>query len=358
MLRGLVDTVPHDDARRVEVQAPRPDRERTSVLRAMSWNIRYGDYDSRELTNIGNYCRGSDVVCLQEVDLNTNRPRWLPQGSGDQLAKLRPYLGHGAYFRGARYPGALGLGRGWMGNAILSRWPIVRAQAYPGGNADWPLSYARIEHPTDGPLHVFSEHYPLRPPTLQMRHSKALVAAIKTVTREGGRVIVGGDFNHGFEPDHLGWDPVGYVARLGGLQWAFVPGRDTWPQARHPQNKWPADGPHHIDHILTRGFRSASFECVLSAGSYSDHPAIRSELEAVPVPPVPVPDPPVPGPIPPNCQPIADAIDALNASIRRLQGELGQAPPGDKPGILESIREMQEKLATRQADLEQCKRAH
>ena len=108
----------------------------------------------------------------------------------------------------------------------------------------------------------------------------------------------------------------------------------------HPHNKWPPDEPHHVDHILTRGCRSEGFECVVSAAEFSDHSAVRTELEPVSVPPVPDPDPPVPGPIPPARIPIAGEIEALSASIRRLQDELRKAPPGETPQLLEAIHEI------------------
>ena len=57
---------------------------------------------------------------------------------------------------------------------------------------------------------------------------------------------------------------------------------------------------------------------------------------------------------PADCRPIADAIRSIEATVKRLQAELNDAPPSEKPAILAAIRDARRSLEEKKAELEEC----
>ena len=89
-------------------------------LRVATWNLwgRYGPWEERGPVVLENLrAVDADVVCLQEA--------WR-DGARSQPRELASALGmHGVYEPAFEINGA------WSGNAVLSRWPVLRHDTFP-----------------------------------------------------------------------------------------------------------------------------------------------------------------------------------------------------------------------------------
>ncbi|MFA7482067.1 MAG: endonuclease/exonuclease/phosphatase family protein [Vulcanimicrobiota bacterium] len=196
-----------------------------TTLTALSWNIwwRFGPWEERfpGIVQTIREC-APDVVGLQEV--------W-DDGSTCQASLLAEELGYSYAYTGAsEIAGVL------FGNAILSRWPIVRWDSYlltsvpsDDGSRNCRLVHARVEGPR-GQLDVFSTHLSYLPfesgvRQLQVRDISRLVASVQSELPP----ILMGDFNAVPESDE--------IRLLTGLMEPPVPNQvfyDAWQVANAP----------------------------------------------------------------------------------------------------------------------------
>ncbi|MDX1401155.1 MAG: endonuclease/exonuclease/phosphatase family protein, partial [Kiloniellales bacterium] len=165
-------------------------------LKVLTWNIwwRYGPWKERERRLIETIRKlDPDLVCLQEV--------WR-EGAEDQAQLLGAALGLKAAFAEAEpRPGEIG-----FGNAILSRWPIVKEAVRPlppapsDGSGGRIALFAEIDGPR-GRIGAFSTH-------LSWKHAESgyRQAQVRELCRfvdenklENYPPIICGDFNA--EPD-------------------------------------------------------------------------------------------------------------------------------------------------------------
>jgi endonuclease/exonuclease/phosphatase family metal-dependent hydrolase len=167
-------------------------------VRVLTWNLwwRFGPWEARQAAIVETLRRvDADIVCLQEV--------WETREGQSQAQDLAAALGfHQVYGAGL----GLDLAPESLGNAVLSRWPIARAQVgtlpAPAGLDELRcVVRAQIEGPR-GPLDVFSTHLNWRLDQSDVRQLQvgALCKFVDETKQERSYPpILCGDFNA--EPD-------------------------------------------------------------------------------------------------------------------------------------------------------------
>jgi len=207
---------------------------------------------------------GADVVLLQEVDRGTRR-----SGGEDQLATLERLTGlHGAFARSLDFQG------GAYGIAVLSRWPIARAETLPlpaeppqerAGGAYEPrvALFAELTTPA-GTLHVVNTHLGAGSGTYRRQELVALLAGIHRRIPAGAALVVGGDFNAAPESDVYGAVTLSLD--------------DAWAACGDgPGYTYPAAEPdRRIDYLFLRAVACAT--AAVCPGAASDHRALVVEL--------------------------------------------------------------------------------
>jgi endonuclease/exonuclease/phosphatase family metal-dependent hydrolase len=226
-------------------------------LRVATWNLwgRYGPWEDRQPIIEANLRTiDADILCLQEAwdDETTSQPAHLADALDMTFVYERAFVMNGA----------------WSGNAVLSRWPIVRHAAVElpmqgGGAADTDdgerrvVLFAEIDGPR-GPFQVFCTHLSWRADWSGVR--QAQVAEVCRVVRAHSPrrfpAIVGGDLNAPPDADE--------IRMLTGQAAVPVPGvifRDAWAvagtgsdgstiAARNPFNAATLEPDTRIDYIL------------------------------------------------------------------------------------------------------------
>jgi endonuclease/exonuclease/phosphatase family metal-dependent hydrolase len=226
-------------------------------MRVATWNLwgRYGPWQDRQPIIEANLLAiDADVVCLQEAwdDEETSQPAELAAALGMTFVYERAFVMNGA----------------WSGNAVLSRWPIVRhaAEELPmqgGGARDTDVGerrvvvFAEVDGPR-GPFQVFCTHLSWRADWGGVR--QAQVAEVCRVVRSSSPrrfpAILCGDLNAPPDADE--------IRMLTGRAAVPVPGvifRDAWAEAgagsegstiaaRNPFNAATLEPDTRIDYVL------------------------------------------------------------------------------------------------------------
>ncbi len=159
-------------------------------LRVVTWNImwRYGPWEERQPAIAATLeTLDADVFALQEV--------WA-DGTANQAAALAEGLGYHHVYEAREERGDVR-----FGNAILSRWPIVRSEWRPlhgrEETGEGRLAvFAEIDGPR-GPIPVFSTHLNWRYEHSHVRQRQVvdLVEFVAGTRAQGFPPIVCGDFN-------------------------------------------------------------------------------------------------------------------------------------------------------------------
>ncbi len=148
-----------------------------------------------------------DILLLQEVDIDAKRSAYV-----DQVAWLMAHTGfdHAAYASQwrSRYIPRHGLGRVNSGNAILSKWPIRRAQRHALpliGAQDWLTRYfylkrnlltGRIRVPGWGSLWVANTHLTaFAKDDTHAQQVDRVERLVDELEETGEPLVLGGDFN-------------------------------------------------------------------------------------------------------------------------------------------------------------------
>jgi endonuclease/exonuclease/phosphatase family metal-dependent hydrolase len=204
-----------------------PDRP-ADTARVVTWNLwwRFGDEPARRVPAIADTLASldADVVCLQEV--------YGDDTGADDATALGDRLGGHVVRNEVRYH----QGRSF-GNAIVSRWPVLRAGQHRLPGADGrpghrTAVWAVVEAPC-GELPVVCTHLAFRFDESALRQTQAAaVAALAAELRgddpgERPPVVLCGDLNAVPDSDEL--------RQLTGRSAPAVPGlvfTDAWPQVR------------------------------------------------------------------------------------------------------------------------------
>ncbi len=242
-----------------------------TVFRVMSYNIRHGEGNDNviDLERIAAVISkaGADIVGMNEVDIKTVRSAGV-----DQPGTLAKLLGmHVAYGANIVYQG------GDYGNAILSRFPLVKSANIPlpaGGRSRWGLLHTEIDL-AGAAVHFLTTHLALtaeeRLP--QLERIKSYVQGLP------GPVVLAGDFNIIAETAE---DPGPFM----------LPLRDAWvcsltsdsadPATKREQGfTFPSSQPNRrIDYIVTsKQVEIAGMEAVITMDSdASDHKPVLARL--------------------------------------------------------------------------------
>ncbi|MFF0658508.1 endonuclease/exonuclease/phosphatase family protein [Micromonospora tulbaghiae] len=261
-------------------------------MRVLTWNLwwRYGDWRNRRNAIVGALREADPDVCgLQEV--------WGDEDRNFAL-ELAEELGMRAVFAPTAPPAGAGDSDVGMGNAILSRWPILSSAALPlGGGEDRSVCHAVIEAPS-GRLPFFTTHLTYGPGSSALRQDQVR-SLVHIVARHSADraypVVVTGDLNA--EP---GSDEIRLLGGL--LTPPAVPGLvllDAWDcvAPSEPGYTWSRSNPHladsgaydsRIDYIMvglpdSRPGRIRSVRLAgntMTAGAWgSDHFAVVADLE-------------------------------------------------------------------------------
>ncbi|MFB9320847.1 endonuclease/exonuclease/phosphatase family protein [Cryptosporangium minutisporangium] len=272
-----------------------------TTVRVATWNLwwRFGDWEARHRA-IGAVLADlrADIVGLQEV--------WAEPGR-NQAEALAADLGLHWTFVASPAPGRwhrrLGDDRVAVGNAVLSRWPIVESahQVLPAGDAPADgrtVLHARIDAP-GGPVPFFTTQLNSAPAQSAVRCAQvaAIARFVAARTEQSHPPVVTGDLNA--EPDS------DEVRLLGGHKTApTVPGLvliDAWRYADPAATGWTWDrgNPHvaaslepsaRIDYVLVGAPSADGRGSVASAAVFgdrleggvwpSDHAGVLAELRA------------------------------------------------------------------------------
>jgi len=266
------------------------------TLRVLTWNVwgRHGAHEDRQRAIIAVLrAEDPDVVFLQETwaDQATDASPGVVQARqiADALGGYQIVTADGPWFSGR-----------WLGNAVLSRFPVVRSQVRPLPRLDGGAPYrqaviAHLDTPW-GHWPVLSTHFEHRFDDTQARqlHAETLLRIVHDVRGDTPAkslpVIIGADLNAVPDSDELHmltgrkigvsgvvlsdvWEHVGDGGRLGteGHTWradnphtanSAWPNRRldyvlvSWPRSRpagNPVRSWLAglhavDGVHPSDH--------------------------------------------------------------------------------------------------------------
>ncbi|HHW09028.1 MAG TPA: metal-dependent hydrolase [Firmicutes bacterium] len=247
-----------------------------TTLCVMSYNIRHGEGNDNviDLERIAAVIdkAGADLVGLNEVDIKTARSSGIDQpGTLAKLLGMQVAYGANLVYQGGDY-----------GNAILSRYPIVKSANTPlpaGGRYRWGLLHVEVD--VHGRiLHFLTTHLALtaeerRP---QLERIKEYLQSLP------GPLVVVGDFNIIAEKDE-------------DLATFMLPLRDAWlysltrdgvdPAAKREQGyTFPSSKPdRRIDYIFISGrVDLAGTGAVFAVDSdASDHRALVARLVLLPI---------------------------------------------------------------------------
>ena len=230
-------------------------------LRVLAYNIHHGEgLDGRlDLDRIAGVIRDADadVVLLQEVDQRVERSGDVDQP--EELARLTEMQ--------AAFGDNLKLGDGRYGNAVLSRFPILRRRNHrlprPHESEPRGVLEVELEMPSDAaPLTVFCTHFDHR--YNEERRLAAKFVLERAVELGDRPLLLGGDLNATPESP-----PLETLAR----RWRRTGGRDafTSPSVR-PRRK--------IDYVLVAGAGWRLIEtAVVEEPTASDHRPVLAVLE-------------------------------------------------------------------------------
>ena len=228
-----------------------------TTMRVATWNVwgRYGPWEERQPVIERNLrAIGADVVCLQEA--------WEDDRTC-QAADLATALGLSFV-----YERAFEINGGWSGNAVLSRWPILRhtADELPmegGGAVDTDegerrlVVFAEIDGPR-GPFQVFCTHLSWRADWSGVRQAQVreVCRVVRAHSPRAFPAVLCGDLNAPPDADE--------IRMLTGQTAVPEPGvifRDAWSvagagrdgstiAARNPYNAAALEPDSRIDYVL------------------------------------------------------------------------------------------------------------
>lgn len=169
-----------------------------SRLRVMTWNVwwRYGPWEERSPA-IEKTLRevDADLIALQEV--------W-GEGENNFAAELGAKLGLEHAYEARKIRKGIG-----FGNAVLSRWPIVRTAvrhlpALADADEQRLVMMAEVDGPR-GPLQLFCTHlnYRLGHSHVRQRQNAAIARFVADNVRSAFPPIVCGDFNAAPDTDEM-----------------------------------------------------------------------------------------------------------------------------------------------------------
>ena len=223
-------------------------------LTVVSWNIQYGRNIDQALSEMGADPRlaAADIVLLQEMD---------PVGSERVAKALGFHFVHGSAYVHPRH-------KRLFGNAVLSRWPIVKDQVLILPHETLLTGHRRIAVTADIDLgdgrtvRAISIHTA----TMVMEQDKRIAQARAVSDSLGGLqglTLVGGDFNtvSVYEVNRLR-----QVMRRLGLKSARLP---AGPTISNRFKKLPGSTPV-LDHFFSHGLTATDTGVVRSATA-SDH---------------------------------------------------------------------------------------
>lgn len=265
-------------------------------MRVATWNVwgRYGPWEERQPVIEANLrAIDADIVCLQEAweDDTRSQPADLAAALGMSYVYERAFMMNG----------------GWSGNAVLSRWPIVRHEVDDlpmegGGASDTDdgeqrlIVFTEIDGPR-GPFQVFCTHLSWRADWSGVRQAQVATVCevIRAHTPRSFPAVLCGDLNAEPMSDE--------IRMLTGLAAVPVPGvilRDAWAVAgdggrgatvgpRNPYCAAALEPDARIDYVLVGWAKGAAAGQVLhtrvagdlpdSGGLFgSDHFAVVAEL--------------------------------------------------------------------------------
>jgi endonuclease/exonuclease/phosphatase family metal-dependent hydrolase len=222
------------------IPPPRALAPRREDLTVMSYNIHHG-FDDAGVPGMQRTARqiaiwNPDVVALQEIGRG-----WTLLGGNDLISYLEwrfpEYTIHYAPTNGQLW-----------GNAIMSRLPLLSRGGVtfdaPAGTFRYGYAHAEIEY--GDTLLFMSVHLTadLQGPSGDARLMQAndVLHHALQITREGGRVLVGGDFNANPHDGPIGILRTSLTDLTAEAGLADIP---TWPAAR---------GTERIDYIFGQGF--------------------------------------------------------------------------------------------------------
>jgi len=214
-------------------------------MRVMTWNIwaRYGPWERRQPAIAEVLARvNPDIACLQEV--------WADR-EAEQAAVLAGALHyHHVYAPAFELPEASGGPEVWSGNAVLSRWPIVRHDVTllprEGGGAkddegeERLVLFVELDGPR-GPVQVFCTHLSWRSDHSGVRQEqvRALAGVVRARRPRPFPAVLCGDLNAPPDSEE--------IRMLTGLAAVPVPGvvfTDAWVVAGGgPGWTWSNDNP-------------------------------------------------------------------------------------------------------------------
>ena len=248
-------------------------------MRVATWNVwgRYGPWEERQPVIEANLrAIDADIVCLQEAweDDTRSQPADLAAALGMSYVYERAFMMNG----------------GWSGNAVLSRWPIVRHEVDDlpmegGGAVDTDENEGRLVVFTEidgprGPFQVFCTHLSWRADWSGVRQAQVgkVCQVIRAHTPRSFPAILCGDLNA---------EPLSDEIRmLTGLAAVPVPGvilRDAWAVAgdgglgatvgpRNPYCAAALEPDARIDYVLVGWAKAAGAGQVLTARVAGDLP--------------------------------------------------------------------------------------
>lgn len=221
-------------------------------LRVLSWNLwwQFGPWQERAAAITKTLKKlDADVIGLQEI--------WGKDGRNSAALQAKELGYHYHYAPGAKINGVR------MGNAILSRWPILKTKTLPlgsdGVNEEMRIAiFAQIDGPR-GKIPVFCTHL-----NWQMAHShirqqqvRELVAFVKANKGWKFPPVICGDFNADPQSEEIRMMTGQTTAAVPNLvfhdAWAFVHGTktgDTWDNI-NPFVAKEYEPNRRIDYIFT-----------------------------------------------------------------------------------------------------------
>jgi endonuclease/exonuclease/phosphatase family metal-dependent hydrolase len=248
-------------------------------MRVATWNVwgRYGPWEQRQPIIEANLrAIDADIICLQEAweDDARSQPADLADALGLSYVYERAFMMNG----------------GWSGNAVLSRWPIVRHEVEElpmegGGAVDTDegerrlIVFTEIEGPR-GPFQVFCTHLSWRADWGGVRQAQVgkVCEVIRAHTPRPFPAILCGDLNAEPMSDE--------IRMLTGLAAVPVPGvilRDAWAVAgrggsgatvgpRNPYGAAALEPDARIDYVLVGWPKLGGAGQVLQAVVAGDRP--------------------------------------------------------------------------------------
>lgn len=241
-------------------------------IRIITFNTRHGEIEDgiidgiKQATEIKRY--NPDIILLQEVDMYTDRVSQI-----DQLQIFKNITG----LQYTTFGSNIDFENGGYGNAILSRYPILKSENYINTKCTKEnRGFLYVEISVNGKkIEIYNTHFPVKE-TERISFVKHINRIVEN--KNSIQTIIGGDFNLGLIPTekkHV------YEVETKETYEELEELKKNFKDAVFKENTYPVDNPEgQLDKIMYNGELTLKSAQRLE-DKISDHYAVMADFEII-----------------------------------------------------------------------------